>query len=255
VVTVTPQHNPLNRIASEAGDLLRRVDLVIGSLGVPPGHPLVPLLTRLRLRPGEALRASLDVRPDDLRAAADSLRRLAAGYRADVVVPLHRSAGELGWRGAGYDAFAQRWTGLARHIAADDDSMAARLEATADFVESVAGWHVQTRHALAGVLTAAFGSTEAVVLGSCQALDSDVAGLRRAVVTGDIEADGRLVEAAASIGAAVLGAMSRRYEVALESFEGDGPMAWAERMARLPDPHVESTDAPADDSGWVRLRP
>lgn len=247
-MTVAPQHNPLDRVAPEAGDLLRRVDLVIGSLGVPPSHPLVPLLTRLRLRPGEALRAMLDVRPDDLDAAADSLRRLAAGYRADVVAPLHGSVGDLDWRGAGYDAFAERWTALARHIAADDTSLAARLEATADFAESVAGWYAQTRHALAAVLAETFGSTEAVVLRSCQALDNDVAGLRRAVVTGDIEAGGRLVEAAASIGAAVLGAVSRWYELAVETFGGAGHV---DRMAPLPD--VGSTDAPAGDSGWIRL--
>lgn len=249
-MTVAPQHNPLHRIAPEAGDLLRRVDLVIGTLGVSPGHPLVPLLTRLRLRPGEALQAMLDVRPDDLDAAATGLRRLAAGYRADVVAPLHRSVGELGWRGAGFDAFAERWTALARHIAADDASLAASLEATADFAESVANCYAQTRHALAAVLTEAFGSTEAVVLRSCQALDSDVAGLRRAVVTGDIEAGGRLVEAAASIGAAVLGAVSRWYEVAVETFGGDRHV---DRMAPVPDLHAGSADAPAGDSGWVRL--
>lgn len=251
-MTVAPQHNPLHRIAPEAGDLLRRVDLVMGGLGVPPGHPVVPLLTRLRLRPGEALRALLDVRPGDLDAAAASLRRLAAGYRTDVVAPLHRSLGDLGWRGAGFDAFAERWTALARHIAADDGSMAARIEATADFAESVAGWFVQARHALAEVLTQALGSTEAVVLRSCQALDSDVAGLCRAVVTGDIEVSGRLVEAAAGVGAAVLGAVSRWYDDAVETFAGDGLVGWADRMAALPDPHVGSAD-PAGGPGWVRL--
>jgi hypothetical protein len=251
-VTAAPQpiDNPLDRIAPEAGDLLRRVDLVIGQLGVPSGHPLVPLLARLRLRPGEALRALLDVRPDDLHAAAASLRRLAAGYRADVVAPLHRSVGELGWRGAGFDAFAERWTALARHIAADDASMAARLEATAEFAESVAGWFVRARQALAVVLTEAFGSTEAVVLRSCQALDTDGAGLRRALVTGEIEAGVRLVEAAVGIGAAVLDAVSRWYEVAVESFGGDGHL---DRTAPLSDPRVSSADVPADGAGWVRL--
>lgn len=252
-MTVAPQHNLLDRIAPQAGDLLRRVDLVIGSLGVPPGHPVVPLLTRLRLRPGDALRALLDVRPDDLDAAAAGLRRLADSYRADVVAPLHRSVGELGWRGAGFDAFAERWTVLARHIAADDASMAARLDATADFAESVAGWFVQARRDLAGVLAQALGSSEAVVLRSCQILDSDVVGLRRAVVTGDIEAGGRLVDAAASIGAATLGAVSRWYEIVVDTFGGDGHAAWADRMAALPDPHPGPADAPAGDPGWVRL--
>ena len=252
-MTVAPQNNPLDRIAPEAGDLLRRVDLVIGHLGVPPGHPLVPLLTRLRLRPGEALRALLDVRPDDLRAGATGLRRLAVDYRADVLAPLQRSVGELGWRGAGFDAFTERWTALARHIAADDASMATRLEVTADFAESVADWFVRTRHALAVILTETFGSTEAVVLRSCQALDSDVAGLRRAVVTGDIEAGCRLVEAAASIGAAVLGAVGRWYEAAMGTFGDDGHLRWTDRMAPLPDPRVRSADAPVGGAGWVRL--
>ncbi len=252
-MTVAPQHSSLDRIAPAAGDLLRRVDLVIGSLGVPPGHPVVPLLTRLRLRPGAALRALLDVRPDDLDAAAASLRRLADGYRADVVAPLHRSCAELGWRGAGFDAFAERWTALARHIAADDASMVARLDATADFAESVAGWFVQGRRDLAVILTRALGSSEAVVLRSCQTLDSDVAGLRRAVVAGDVEVDGRLVEAAANIGAATLGVVCRWYEIVVETFGGDGQVAWADRMAALPDPHVGSADAPAGDPGWVRL--
>lgn len=243
----------LGLVATEGRDLLRRVDLVIEHLGTPAGHALLPLLERLRLRPGEALRALLATSPGDLLAATAELRRLAVAYRDELVAPLSRSVTELGWGGAGFDAFARRWAVQARHVTADDGtSMAAKLELTADFAESAAGWFSQVRQAVATTLAEAFGSTEAVTLKACDLLDGDAAGLRRAVVTAEVDHGDRLVGAAATLGAATLGTVSRWYDVAVETFVvGD----WVGRMAPLEEPHVTSPgDAAADPgAGWVRL--
>jgi hypothetical protein len=85
-------------------------------------------------------------------------------------------------------------------------------------------------------------------------LGGDAAGLRRALVTGDIEEGGRLAEAAATIGAAVLGVVSRRYDVAVKTFvAGDGQSGWADRMAPLPDPAPGSAHGPVGGTGQVRL--
>jgi len=248
----SPALDSLTLMETEGRDLLRRVDLVIESIGIPAGHPLVSLLERLRLRPGEALRTVLDMSGEDLLAASAKLRKLATSYRDGLIGPSHRSIAELRWGGAGFEAFAARWAAQARHVAGPDDgSLAGRLDLTADFAESVAGWCAQVRQAMATTLVEAFGSTEAVTLKSCDALDRDASGLRRAVVTGEIDNGDRLAEAAANLGAVTLRTVSRWYDAAMETFLGGDWTGW---LAPLPEPIAPTPGGPEGASaGWVRL--
>ncbi|MGH3738864.1 MAG: hypothetical protein ACRDT6_25185 [Micromonosporaceae bacterium] len=250
----------LDLLAAEASDLLHRVDLVIDQLGVPAGHPLTGLMRTLRVRPGEALRMLLATPPADLMGAVDTLRQLAGSYHDDLVAPLDRAAGELGWSGAGYDAFAAHWTATMRDLAGDDkgESLAARLRATAEFTESVAGWLSQTRGALATALAGALSSTEAVILKGCDQLEGDPRALRRAYVTGELDDSGRITVAAANVGALALRPVRAWYQTGVETYVAgpDGVPAggWAAKLAPLPEPAAPD-GAPAGGYAkavWVR---
>ncbi|MGH3714502.1 MAG: hypothetical protein ACRDT4_13725 [Micromonosporaceae bacterium] len=257
--TVTDDSLPM--LATEAGELLRRVDLVIDQLGVPDGHPLTRHLRTLRARPGEVLRMLLATPPGQLMDAVTRLRQLATSYHDELVAPLDRAAGELGWSGAGYDAFAAHWSTTMHDLAGDDgaESLSGKLRASADFVESVAGWFSQTRQALAGALAEVLSSREAVIIKGCDELAGDPAALRRAYVTGELADAPRVVTAAANIGAVTLGSVASWYETGMETYVAgaDGVPAggWAAKLAPLPAPTL-SGDAPASrypKAVWVRV--
>lgn len=250
----------LGLMATEAGDLLRRVDLVIDQLGVPDRHPLTKLLRTLRVRPGEALRMLLATPPGKLLDVVDQLRQLAGSYHADLVAPLDRAAGQLGWGGAGHDAFAAHWSATMRDLSDGDDgeTLEAKLRATADFTESVAGWFSQTRAALAAAVAGALSSAEAVVLKGCDQLDGDPAALRRAYVTGELDDAGRLTVAAANIGSVALGAVKSWYDTGMETYvaAADGVPAggWAVKLAPLAEPGPAGAGTPGYTTAvWVHL--
>lgn len=252
----------LGLMATEARDLLGRVDLVIEHLGAPPGHQVSRLLRKLRSRPGELLEMLLATPPERLMDAVTRMRALAAAYQDDLVAPLERAKSELGWSGAGHEAFSRHWNAQMRHVAGGDEaeSMAKRLHATADFVESVAGWFSQTRQELALALVKAFGSQEAVALKSCDLLDGDSSTVREAAVTGDIDNRGRLVEAAAAVGGIALGSVAKWHEVGMEHFVADAGGApaggWPAKLAPLAEDGPAAEGAAAGDYGkavWVRL--
>ncbi|MQA24824.1 MAG: hypothetical protein GEU94_05000 [Micromonosporaceae bacterium] len=252
----------LGLMAAEARDLLGRVDLVIEHLGTPPGHQVCHLLRKLRARPGEVLEMLLAAPPERLMDAVTRMRSLAAAYQNDLVAPLGRAKGELGWSGAGHQAFSRHWNAQMRHIASGDEaeSMAKRLHATADFVESVAGWFSRTRQELALALVKAFGSQEAVALKSCDLLAGDSSTVREAAVTGDIDSRGRLVDAAATIGGIALGSVAEWHETGMEHFvaDADGAPAggWPAKLTPLAEDGPASEAAAAGDYGkaiWVRL--
>lgn len=250
----------LGLMAAEAKDLLGRVDLVIEHLGTPPKHPIAGLLRKLRVRPGELLGMLLATPPERLMEAVTRMRSLAAAYQDDLVAPLERAKRELGWSGAGHEAFSRHWSAQMRHIASGDEaeSMAKRLRATADFVESVAGWFSQTRQDLALALVEAFGSREAVALKSCDLLGGDTEKLHQAAVTGEIDNQTRLVSAAATIGELALQSVADWYDAGVEHFvagaDGAPVGGWAAKLAPL-------SDEPVADSGagdyakdvWLRL--
>ncbi|MGH3656132.1 MAG: hypothetical protein ACRDUA_05690 [Micromonosporaceae bacterium] len=252
--------DPLDLMAREAQDLLRRVDLVIDHLGTPPEHPLVPLLRTLRVRPGEALTMLLAAPPGRLLDSVRQLRELAAAYRGDLVEPLRRASEGLAWRGAGYDAFLVDWTDQLSHLGGEDaDSMADRLVATAELVESVAGWFSQMRQAMAGALVDAFTSRDAVVLKGCDLLEGDPATLHRTVITGELQGASRLTAAAAAIGATALSSIEEWYDAGIEYFVAgaDGVPAgdWPSKLAYIPEPSGTGAGPSAGYASgvWVRI--
>ena len=249
----------LDRMAPEATDLLRRVDLVIDQLGVPERHPVTESLRRLRVRPNDALQALLSTSPSALRAAADELRRLAAVYRDEIAEPLREAVQHLGWGGSGYRAFTDAWTTLQDHLAAPKDSgvesMATKLIATAEYALSIAGWFSQARQALAGALAEALCSAEAVTLKTSDVLTAGPAALHRAVISGELDHPGRLVAAAAEIGGVTLSALEECYQAGLEHFVAgpDGSASsWPAKLAELPPPKLPDSAA-TSEVVWLRL--
>ena len=69
----------LDRLAEPGLDLLRRVDTLIAA-GVPEGHRVWPLLRRMQVLPGDAVRSFLDLHPVPLASAGHAVRRLVRGY-------------------------------------------------------------------------------------------------------------------------------------------------------------------------------
>ncbi len=249
----------LELMATEATDLLRRADLVIAQLGTPAHHPVGPLLRKLRVRPGELLRMLLATPPGRLMESVSQLRGLAAAYHDDLVAPLDRAAGQLGWSGSGHDAFRSDWDAQLRHLAHGEsaETMAAKLRTTAGFVESVAGWFSQSRWALAGALVEAFTSIEAVTLKGSDQLEGDPVALHHAIVTGKLKDAGRLVTAAANVAAVCLSAVEEWYDKAQEHFVAgaDGVPAggWATKLAGLAAPSSGETGPDYAGGTWVHL--
>lgn len=68
----------LDRLAEPGLDLLRRVDALIAA-GVPEGHRVWPLLRRMQVLPGDAVRGFLDLHPAPLAGAGRTVRRLVRG--------------------------------------------------------------------------------------------------------------------------------------------------------------------------------
>jgi hypothetical protein len=68
--------DPFDRLAGPAGDLRRRVGESLAAGGAPEGHPIWPLLRRLRALPGEAL-AALRPAPYALSSGSTTTRARA----------------------------------------------------------------------------------------------------------------------------------------------------------------------------------
>ncbi|MFV2012442.1 MULTISPECIES: hypothetical protein [unclassified Micromonospora] len=237
----------LDRVAAPARDLLARVDALLIGTGAPPGHPVWPLLRQVRALPGDAVAAFVAVRPEPLAAAGAALRPQLDGYAEAVDV----LSGRLDWSGPAaqaYDAarrtLATRLTGGGGGGAADPDSLAGRLTATAGYAEAVAGWAALSRAGLAAVLAEALGSAEAVTV---RTVDAEPGW---SAVPGSGPPGSAAADAAATIAAAVLTAIleiAERGEDLLERWRPRLAPAGGHRPA-----DVASPGAGAD--GTIRLR-
>jgi hypothetical protein len=202
--------DPLDRLAAPAADLLGRVDDLLADGGAPADHRIWPLLRHLRTLPGPATGAICALRPAPLAAAGTAARTLLTEY--DHTGTALR--GELPWQGAGAEAFAAHREALAAHLDGAGESLVERLTATAGFADAVADWISRTRLGLARTLAVALGSAEAVTLvtgdaGRATGIDT---GIGAGIGAGAGPAPG--VEAAAELGARVLGTIAAAYEEA-----------------------------------------
>ncbi|MFC0005052.1 hypothetical protein [Micromonospora siamensis] len=149
----------LDRLAEPGLDLLRRVDTLLAA-GAPEGHQVWPLLRRMQVLPGDALRAFLDLHPAPLASAGHAVRRLVRGY--DDAGAALTDPGL--WSGPAAGAYDQARSALLRHLDEGPESLVGRLEATAGYADALAEWVQGSRLAVARVLGDVLGCTEAVAV-------------------------------------------------------------------------------------------
>ncbi|MDW5327665.1 hypothetical protein [Plantactinospora sp. KLBMP9567] len=204
----------LDQLAEPAVTLSGRVDDLLAAAGAPDGHRIWPLLRRLRVLPGDAVRAVLGLRRGELAAAGEVSGELRRTYReAGAVV-----ADGGSWQGPAAEAYAAHRTGLAGHLT----DLAGRADATAAYAEAVAGWIADTRYALARTLADVLGSAEAVAV-------LTVRGDGFGAAPSGVTPGGLPVEsAAAEIGARILATVSEAYDRA-EAL----PQRWAAELDLL----------------------
>ncbi|MFC5927310.1 hypothetical protein [Micromonospora vulcania] len=151
--------DPLDRLAEPGLDLLRRVDTLLAA-GVPEGHRVWPLLRRMQVLPGDAVRGFLDLHPAPLAGAGHAVRRLVRGYD-DVSAAL---TDPVLWSGPAASAYGQERTALLRHLDEGPESLVGRLESTAGYADALADWVEGSRLALARTLADVLRSAEAVTV-------------------------------------------------------------------------------------------
>ncbi|GAA3759934.1 hypothetical protein GCM10022225_51800 [Plantactinospora mayteni] len=146
----------LDQLAEPAVALSGRVDDVLAAAGAPDRHRIWPLLRRVRVLPGDAVRAVLGLRPGALAGAAEVSAELRRTYHEVGAVLADGGS----WQGPAAEAYAAHRSGVAGHLT----DLAGRAEATAAYAEAVAGWIADTRYALARTLADVLGSAEAVAV-------------------------------------------------------------------------------------------
>ncbi|PWR14011.1 hypothetical protein DKT68_00395 [Micromonospora acroterricola] len=151
--------DPLDRLAEPGLHLLRRVDTLLAA-GVPEGHRVWPLLRRMQVLPGDAVRGFLDLHPAPLTGAGHVVRRLVRGYD-DVSAAL---TDPVLWSGPAASAYGQERAALLRHLDEGPESLVGRLESTAGYAEALADWVEGSRLALARTLADVLRSAEAVAV-------------------------------------------------------------------------------------------
>ncbi|NJP31203.1 hypothetical protein [Micromonospora thermarum] len=151
--------DPLDRLAEPGLDLLRRVDTLLAA-GAPEGHRVWPLLRRMQVLPGEAVRSFLDLHPGPLAGAGRSVRRLVPAYD-EVSAAL---TDPVLWSGAAASAYDESRAALLRHLDEGPESLVGRLESTAGYADALADWVEGSRLALARALADVLRSTEAVAV-------------------------------------------------------------------------------------------
>lgn len=149
----------LDRLAEPGLDLLGRVDTLLAA-GAPEGHRLWPLLRRMQVLPGVALREFLDLHPAPLAGAGHAVRRLVRGYD-DTCAML---ADPVAWSGPAAGAYDEARAALLRHLDEGPESLVGRLESTAGYADALADWVEGSRLTLARALADVLRSAEAVTV-------------------------------------------------------------------------------------------
>ncbi|MER7418804.1 hypothetical protein ABT346_18815 [Micromonospora peucetia] len=225
----------LDRLAEPGLDLLRRVDTLLAA-GAPEGHRVWPLLRRMQVLPGEAVRSFLDLHPAPLAAAGHTARRLMRGYD-DVCATL---TDPVLWSGSAASSYGQARAALLRHLDEGPESLVGRLESTAGYADALADWVEGSRLALARALADVLRSAEAVTVVAATAAPSGGSEHRGAAGPGGTEA--------AEIAARVLAVLCVAYDGA-ETLLRQWAPSLAESRWR-----VVATDRPRYDTptrvGW-----
>jgi len=193
----------LARLEPVARPLLHDVDKLLANLGAPPEHRVWSLLRHVGATPAEAVAFFGDIEPDHFWALASALRTQAEAYLAAVV------PASVPWQGAAGEAYAAEASAVLGHLSGGSGSgetMAARIEATASYVDDVADWFERSRWCLARALAEILNSAQAVAVRSCPALAGGVEELarHRGGASGGGSSRVAAVSAAADIGAGVL---------------------------------------------------
>ncbi|WP_422772876.1 hypothetical protein ACN28C_07870 [Plantactinospora sp. WMMC1484] len=211
----------LDQLAEPAVELSGRVDDVLAAAGAPAGHRIWPLLRRLRVLPGDAVQAVIELRPGAMAGAEQVTGDLRRAYE-EVRATLAEGGS---WQGPAAEAYAAHRSALTEHVA----GLTGRVDATAAYAEAVAYWIADTRRALARTVGDVLGSAEAV-----------------AVVTAARAGVGpSVVPAAAEIGARILATVAEAYDRAEVL-----PQRWVAELEVLAH---RPPDAPAMGPGGGRI--
>ncbi|MDG4803402.1 hypothetical protein [Micromonospora sp. WMMD980] len=209
----------LDRLAEPGLDLLTRVDTLLAA-GAPEGHRLWPLLRRMQVLPGAAVREFLELHPAPLTGAGHAVRRLVRGYDDACAV----LADQVAWSGPAAAAYDDARAALLRHLDEGPESLVGRLESSAGYADALAGWVESSRAALARALAEVIGSAEAVTVH---------AAARSGAEAGPVGAG-----AAAEIATRVLGVLGVAYDGAETLLRQWGPSlaetTWRERAVTAP---------------------
>ncbi|RKN48438.1 hypothetical protein [Micromonospora endolithica] len=173
----------LDRLAEPGLDLLRRVDTLLAA-GAPDGHRVWPLLRRMQVLPGEAVRGFVDLHPAPLAGAGHAVRRLVRGYdevSATLTDPVL-------WSGPAAAAYGQARTALLHHLDEGPESLVGRLESTAGYADALAAWVEGSRLALARALADVLRSAEAVAVVAATSVTVGGAGRGSSFTPGGVEA-------------------------------------------------------------------
>ncbi|WP_025619861.1 hypothetical protein [Salinispora cortesiana] len=151
--------DPLDRLAEPGLDLLRRVDTLLAA-GAPEGHRVWPLLRRMQVLPGAAVRSFLELPAVAFSDAGRSVRQLVRGYD-EVCAALTEP---VLWSGTAATAFGEYRAALLSHLDEGPESLVGRLESTAGYADALADWIEGSRRTLARTLAGVLGSAEAVAV-------------------------------------------------------------------------------------------
>lgn len=230
--------DPLDRLAEPGLDLLHRVDTLLAT-GAPEGHRIWPLLRRMQVLPGEAVRSFLELPAAALADAGRSVRQLVRSYD-EVSAALTDS---VLWSGPAATAYGEYRAALLRHLDEGPESLVGRLESTAGYADALADWAEGSRRALARTLAHALASTEAV------AVVAATAGPRTTAARLTSPAPRPSAEnEAAEIGARVLAVLCAAYDGAETLLRQWGP-SLAESSWPAPVTAAPRYDAPTH-VGW-----
>lgn len=213
----------LDRLAEPGLDLLRRVDTLLAA-GASDGHRVWPLLRRMQVLPGEAVRSFIDLHPAPLADAGHAVRRLVRSYD-EVSTTL---TDPVLWSGPAASAYGQARSALLHHLDAGPESLVGRLESTAGYADALGAWVEGSRLALARALAEVIRSSEAVAVVAATSVSVGSSTRGSSAVPGGVEA--------AEIAARVLAVLCVAYDGAETLLREWGP-SLAE--ARWREPAVE----------------
>ncbi|MEV6849639.1 hypothetical protein [Actinoplanes sp. NPDC051411] len=197
----------LDDLFGTARPMLDRVDQMLSVVGAPGEHRVWGELRRVRLLPGDAVRAVAALRPAALGEAGPEIR---AEARACVEIAAGLPPPEE-WTGEAAEAYDEARHRMAAQLSGGNESLDERMEATADLAEALREWMRQTRDDLARALAEALGSNEAAAL----------------TVTGGMPPGEADILGAADIAASLLRVVADNYAYAGELIRGSADLTVA----------------------------